>query len=94
MEPIPFPKDVDAPGRFLFWTFDQVVPFALMALIGMLTQMLFICLIIGGALSWAFSRYRDSRPDGYLQHAVYWYGILPLKGRAAVNPFQRTIYPS
>jgi conjugal transfer pilus assembly protein TraL len=94
MEAIPFPRYLDAPQRFLFWTVDQIVPFATLALIGMLMKMLFVCVLVGAVLSWGFARFRDSRPDGYLQHLAYWYGLLPLNGRACLNPFFRRIYPS
>lgn len=88
-----FPRYLDAPQQILWWTADQMVPFAMMALIGMATKTLMLCLLIGGLMSWLFARFRDSRPDGYLQHIAYWYGVLPLKGRAAINPFMRRIFP-
>ena len=93
MRQIQFPRHLDAPQRFLFWSADQIIPFATMALIGMATKTLMICLLIGGVLAWAFARYRDSRPDGHLQHMAYWYGVLPLKGRSAMNPFARRVFP-
>lgn len=93
MENIHFPRYLDAPTRLLFWTVDQIVPFAILALVGMLTKTLFVCLILGAIVSWSFTRYRDSRPDGYLQHMAYWYGLIPLKGRACINPFTRQVYP-
>ena len=88
-----FPRYLDAPQQILFWTVDQMVPFATMALIGMATKTLAVSLVIGGIAGWAFARYRDSKPDGFLQHICYWYGVLPLKGRALINPFQRRIFP-
>ena len=94
MQSMPFPRYLDAPQRFLFWTVDQIVPFATLALIGMLMKILIVCLVVGFGAAWAFGRFRDSKPDGYLQHMAYWYGLMPLKGRACINPFQRTIYPS
>lgn len=88
-----FPRHMDAPQRVLFWTVDQIIPFSTMLLIGMLTETLLISLVVGAAVGWGFARFRDSRPDGYLQHLVYWYGLLPLKGRACVNPFDKSVYP-
>ena len=93
MEPIHFPRDLDSPQRFLFWTFDQMVPFSTLVVVGLVMEMLLISVVLGAILAWAFARFRDSRPDGYLQHAAYWYGLLPLKGRAVGNPFLRRIYP-
>ena len=88
-----FPRYLDAPQRFLFWTVDQIIPFAMMAMVGMIADMLMVCLGIGALMAWGFARYRDSRPDGHLQHLAYWYGIMPLKGRAALNPFARSVFP-
>jgi len=42
----------------------------------------------------AFTRYRDSRPDGFLIHMAYWYGILVPKGRSILSPFHRRIFPA
>lgn len=88
-----FPRYLDAPQQILFWTVNQIAPLAVMALIGMATGTLAICLVFGGVIAWAYARFIESRPDGYLQHITYWYGVLPLKGRAAINPFHRRIYP-
>lgn len=93
MQAIPFPAHLDAPQRFLFWTADQAVPFAVMAFVGMATENLMICMFIGAGLGWGMGRYRDSQPDGHLMHAAYWFGILPLSGRACLNPFERRIFP-
>jgi conjugal transfer pilus assembly protein TraL len=90
---IAFPRDVDSPSRILFWTVDQIVPFSAMAVIGMLVGSLFTFSVLGIALAWGMSKFRDSKPDGYLQHWVYWYGVLPIKGRTAINPFLRSIRP-
>lgn len=90
---ITFPRYLDAPQQILFWTIDQMVPFATMVVIGMLTQTLLICIAIGGGIAWAFARYRDSNPDGFVLHYLYWIGVMPMKGRAAINPFIRRILP-
>lgn len=89
-----FPRYLDAPTRILFWTLDQIVPFSTMALVGMLTKKLLICLVLGGLISWGLTKFKDSKPDGYLMHMLYWYGLLPLKGRSFLNPFFRRIYPA
>ena len=88
-----FPRHLDAPARILFWTVDQIVPFSVLMMIGMLAGSLFTCCLIGLGIAWGLSRFRDSRPDGYLQHMAYWYGVLPMKGRSAINPFERIVLP-
>ena len=61
--------------------------------IGVMTQSLFFYGVIGVGIAWAMGRWRDSRPDGYLQHMLFWYGIVPLKARCAITPFIRKFYP-
>lgn len=94
MEPIRFPKYIDTPQRLLFWTADQMVPFSVIVVIGMLMKSLFLSIIVGCLVSMAFTRYRDSRPDGFLIHMAYWYGILVPKGRSILSPFHRRIFPA
>jgi len=64
-----------------------------MAIVGMVTDTLLMSLLIGGILGWGFARFQGSKPDGYLQHLAYWYGVIPLKGRAVMNPFVRQVWP-
>lgn len=94
MEPVLIPTHLDAPKRMLFWTVDQVVPFALLFVIGMMAGKLFVGIIGGVTLSWALEKYKNSRSDGLMQHFAYWYGIIPLNGRGMINPFIRRIFPA
>lgn len=94
MDPIIVPTALDAPKRLLFWTVDQVVPFAFFFVIGMMAGRLFMGIVAGVFLSWALEKFKNSRSDGLMQHLAYWYGIVPLKGRSAINPFTRRIYPA
>ncbi|MBQ4855725.1 type IV conjugative transfer system protein TraL [Rhodanobacter sp. B2A1Ga4] len=95
MERVAFPKDVDAPQRFLLWTMDQFIPFAALLGIGIFFHALFTSIVLGIALSWAFSRFKDSKPDGYLMHLAHWYGVVsPSKLRIGINPFIRRIFPT
>lgn len=93
MDPIQIPAYLDAPKRLLFWTVDQIVPFALFFVLGMLAGKLFYGIVVGVAMSWALEKFKNSRSDGLMQHMAYWYGIIPLKGRAVINPFVRRIFP-
>lgn len=93
MEPIPFPTYADTAQRLLIWTPDQIVPAAAAFGIGIVTDSVTLSVPIGLLLSWAYSKYSAGKPDGYLVHAAYWYGLLPIKSRAAINPFIRRILP-
>jgi conjugal transfer pilus assembly protein TraL len=94
MEAIRFPKYIDSQQRLLFWTADQLVPFSVFVVIGMMLKALFVSIVAGVLVSYAFTRYRDSRPDGFLIHMAYWYGVLVPKGRSILSPFLRRILPA
>lgn len=93
MNAVDIPTDLDAPKRILFWTIDQAIPFSIFFVGGMLAGKLLYGIAVGVAVSWALDKYRNSRSDGLMQHFLWYYGVLPLKGRAVVNPFIRRIYP-
>jgi conjugal transfer pilus assembly protein TraL len=40
-----------------------------------------------------YGRYRKIRPDGFVLHALYWAGLLPLAGSTCPNPFIRRFLP-
>ena len=93
MKRIPLPRHADMPQLILMWTIDEVVPFMVLFVIGILTDYVITCCLIGAGLTLAFRRFRDSKPDGFLLHYLYWHGLPVLKGTAAINPFQRWILP-
>lgn len=94
MEQMQFPRHLDAPKRFLFWTFPDLIPFAGATVMGMLLESLMTGMLIGAVAAWGFARFRDTKPDGYLNHIAYWYAGMPLKGRTGINSFIRQVYPT
>lgn len=94
MESRPFPQHLDKPQRFLLWQVDEVVPAFILVSIGIAVEQITLSLIISGFSIWLLRRHRHSKPNGYLAHRAYWYGLVPLKGRQALNPFHRRIFPS
>ena len=88
-----FPKFADDKPRLMMWTVDQIIPLAAMFGLGLLTGTLSISILIGFGLTWAYTKYSAGRPDGFLLHAAYWSGLVPLKGRVFINPFHRRILP-
>jgi conjugal transfer pilus assembly protein TraL len=93
MEPLPFPHHADSKARLLIWTPDQVIPMACMFVVGVLTDTLTLSIVVGFVLSWAYTRYSEGKPDGFLVHVAYWHGLAPLRARCALNPFLRRILP-
>jgi conjugal transfer pilus assembly protein TraL len=109
MQRVQIPRHVDAPQRFLFWTVDQAIPFAVCVGIGIVMKMLLMAMIAGLVVVWQLNRYRDSRPDGYMRHLMWWNGLVkPTEGRkyvggfvgpkkmvrSVMNPFARRVFPA
>lgn len=90
---IRIPRHVDLPQLILAWTIDEILPVLVLLVVGIATDWFFSCLALGIALMQLVRRFRESKPDGYLLHWLYWHGLLPLRTRSAINPFQRRIDP-
>jgi conjugal transfer pilus assembly protein TraL len=93
MEPVAIPKTIDDPIHILLWSADEIVPFMVCMLTGMLIDHLLPALAIGVIAVKTYRRFRDNRPDGYTLHAMYWLGFLPSKALTIPNPFIRRFYP-
>lgn len=91
--PTQIPRHVNLPQQIFFWSTDELIPFSVLFIVGMVTGMLLQGLLAGVALMVFLRRFRDSRPDGYLLHRLYAWGLLPVKGNAALNPLHRRILP-
>ncbi len=81
MEPVAIPKTIDDPIHILLWSADEIVPFMVCMLTGILIDQFIPALAIGVISVKFYRRFRDNRPDGYTLHAVYWLGLLPSNGR-------------
>ena len=93
MQQMTFPRYADDAVRLLIWTPDQVGPMAVMFIVGMLTNSLFTCAVIGLGASWMYTKYSAGKPTMYVLHLLYWHGVMPIKARCAINPFLRRILP-
>lgn len=86
----PFPHGLDDPPEVLIWSINDIVPLVVGVALGIVIEQLLICLTAGLLAVYFYRKYRDSRPDGHVFHAMYWFGI-PVPGRSFVNPFHRII---
>lgn len=88
-EPYEMPRFVDEPKQFFLWSADEFVPMMIATFIGVVVEQLFISLCLGFAVSRLYRRFKDSRPDGYVQHIFYWWGLYTPKSRTITHPFIR-----
>lgn len=93
MKPVKIPRRVDEPPHLLLWSADEMAPMLLGLTVGVILGKAFICFILGLLVTNLYRRFRDSHPDGYLLHMIYWGGLLITKSRSLVNPFVRRYFP-
>lgn len=87
MEPVQIPRQIDEPPTVLLWNTDELAPIVLLHVIGIFTGNVLIMTALGFAASSLYKRFRDGHPDGYLQHLLYWIGLMPTSARTIRNPF-------
>ncbi|MBZ9574493.1 type IV conjugative transfer system protein TraL [Modicisalibacter sp. MOD 31.J] len=83
------PRTIDEPPQLMLWSADELIPLMSCVGIGIITDHFMIMLFVGIVLWRVLRRYKDSRPDGYLLHMVYWTGLPIGSSRIFVNPFRR-----
>jgi conjugal transfer pilus assembly protein TraL len=93
MKPITIPGRVDDPPHLMLWSSDELAPMLLGLTFGIFIGKALICTIIGFLITSAYRKFRESSPDGYLLHMLYYGGFLPPKGRSMINPYIRRIFP-
>jgi conjugal transfer pilus assembly protein TraL len=94
MEEIQIPTEIDTPHQFLLWSSDEFIPFCTFLVIGQMMDRLFMGIAIGAGISWLYKRFKNSKPDGYLNHAfLYRFGFAKFKGLTWINPFKRFFRP-
>jgi len=90
---IELPKYIDEPPQILMWRIDDLVPVIVLMVIGILANHLLPFLLVGFVGIRFYRRFRESKPDGYFLHALYWYGVFSLRGYAVPNVFARVFIP-
>lgn len=93
MKPVLIPRHIDDPVHVLFWSVDEVAPIGLGLVIGMFVGSPLMLAGIGWVVSTFYRRFRDSKPDGFAMHFLYWQGLMPAKGKSSPNPFIRIFKP-
>ena len=71
MEPVAIPQTIDDPIHIPLWSADEMLPFMVCMLTGMLIDQFIPALAIAVIAVKFYSRFRDNRPDGFTLHAIY-----------------------
>lgn len=86
-ESVVIPQHIDGPIHLLLWPLDVWIPTFVGLASGFFIGALFLSSVLGVVGSLLFKRFSDGRPDGFLLHFLYWYGLYPTKGHSMKNPF-------
>jgi conjugal transfer pilus assembly protein TraL len=87
------PHRIDDPPMFLLWSLYDMIGFILIVLLGIATSQLLVSILLGLVLMRLYRRHRERRPEGYILHWLYWYGLIPVTARSIPNPFCRRWVP-
>lgn len=88
-EPIKLPRTIDDPPEILLWSSDEMIPMLFCVCVGIFINHFFIMTFIGVILWRALRRYKNSRPNGFLMHILYWFGMPLGKSPILANSFLR-----
>jgi type IV conjugative transfer system protein TraL len=67
------PKNLDNVVRWAFWDIYQGVLFLTFVGIGAIVHQLFLSIILGSVLAWAYGKIASGNPKGFLLRFLYWY---------------------
>jgi len=90
---IEMPRSLDDPHIVLIWSVDELMPIGVFFIIGFVLSQILIFTVLGMLAVKYYKGYRDGKPDGFLQHTAYWFGMFPGKGYSFINPFIRRWFP-
>lgn len=86
MKRIFIPRTVDKPPIFLLWSAEEVMMMTVCMSIGMLVDYAMIMFLGSLLLVKKFRQFETQHPDGYLLHALYWYGLLGTSKHKTMPP--------
>lgn len=93
MKSLKMPRNLDDQIMVLFWSADELLPGFAIFIVGVLINQKLICFLFAWAITKIFRKMKEGRPDGFLLHFIYWWGIMGAKSRTFPNPFIREYLP-
>ena len=88
-EALALPRHVDEPPVMLMWTSDEVGVFFFLFIMGFMIEQTLIALVLGYFAVKMMRRFKNTRPNGYLIHILYWAGVSVSEARTLPNPYER-----
>ncbi len=68
------PNYIDDPQQILFWEFDEFMLLAIAFGVGLMVNYLGVLLVSGLVGIKFYRKIKDRQANGFLMHALYWYG--------------------
>lgn len=93
MEQHEIPQTLDAPPLLMVFNAHQLIAFFGFTILGVIINHPFLLAPIGLIFGSLFTRYADTKPNGFLRHYFYFYGVPTLTGRSFPNGLDREFRP-
>jgi conjugal transfer pilus assembly protein TraL len=93
MSALPLPRAIDDPPYILLFRLDDLAPAAAVIVAGYLADALLPSLVVAVAAAWLYQRVRAGRPEGFVQHWLWFWGLYPNQGYSFRNPYRREYRP-
>ena len=93
MNLIKIPDRLDEAPQMLLWTMDELLPPIFLFAVGVIFKSPFLYGLVGFAGSYVYRKFRESKPDGYIIHMCYYYGLPLFSEKKMPNPFIRRFFP-
>ena len=89
MQAIRMPRNCDDQMYILFWSADELLPGLSIFVVGILINQKLICLLLALIITKLARKIKEGKPDGFLLHSAYWYGLAGSKSYVMPNAFIR-----
>jgi conjugal transfer pilus assembly protein TraL len=93
MKQVEIPRYIDDPLHFMLWQADEIAPIGIGLFIGFYAGSPLLFAAIGAVMVHYYKKLRDSKPDGFVLHYLYWHGFVPSRSKSIPNPFVKKYLP-
>lgn len=93
MKKFHIPSRIDDPPHLMLWRLDDLMPAVLGLMIGIFFGKMLIWVGLGFLLTKSYKKFRDSMPDGFFFHWLYFHGLYPARAKSFVDPLCKRLFP-